>query len=125
MVKENPTWRTLAKTADRIRSGLEPVFAIKEHIDDWNRNREASLFLDEPEFFSDTEQHWLNAWLAGAAEYEAFLIKQKPPAWTLQADRFLKTPFIQGGENGRRYALIETPFSWRRRMVFTGKTTIL
>lgn len=115
---------TIAMTANRIQSGLESVIAIKEHIDYWNKYREPSIFIEEPVFMTNPDHHWLDAWLAGAAEFEAFLIGIKAPEWAQKNDRFLKKPFLPTGENAKKFALIETPFSWRKRMVFTGKTTI-
>lgn len=114
---------SLAHTSDRIRSGTDPVIAIKEHADAWNSQRISELFAEEP-IFMDAEQAWLNAWLAGAAEYEAFLINEVTPAWALQDRRFLTRPHIVGGTNGRRYGLMETPFAWRRRMIFGGSTML-
>lgn len=110
---------TLARTAGRIRGGMRPTAAIKEHVDAWNRYHSRNLFLDEPELLEDAH---LNAWLAGCAEYEAFLIGLPAPRWTECPQRFLDRPFVPGGPNTRRYALIETPFAWRRRLVFGGRT---
>lgn len=113
---------SLVHTAERIHSGVDPVIAIKEHADAWNKQRTSELFRDEPVLLED--RSWLNAWLAGAAEYEAFLIDAATPAWALQDSRFLRQPHIVGGANGRRYGLMETPFAWRRRMIFGGKTML-
>lgn len=112
----------LAHTAIRIRSGTDPVIAIKEHADAWNQQRAQEMFNEEPAFVEG--QSWLDAWLAGAAEYEAFLIDVATPDWALREERFLKRPHIVGGANGRRYGLMETPFAWRRRMIFGGRTML-
>jgi hypothetical protein len=114
---------TLAETARRIESGISPHVAIKEHMDAWNAAQDAQLFTEEPVWLTDLP--WINAWLAGAAEYEAFLAGIEAPEWTMKTIRFLKTPFISGGANARKYALMETPFAWRRRMVFTGRTGLV
>lgn len=135
---------SLALTAIRIRSGTDPVIAIKEHADAWNQQHALELFTEEPVLIegqllqskcastrlaasravSGSAGPWLDAWLAGAAEYEAFLIDAVTPDWALQEGRFLKRPHIVGGANGRRYGLMETPFAWRRRMIFGGRTML-
>ena len=112
---------TLRHTAERIQKGVDPTIAIKEHCDAWNGSRDPRLFQEEPPL---TAMPWIDAWLAGAAEYEAFLIDEPAPAWTLAPERFLKAPFCVGGPNARKYALVETPFAWRRRLVFSGRTML-
>ena len=113
----------LAETALRMENGVHPHIAIKEHMDAWNRTPVPEMFAEEPVWLPNLP--WMNAWLAGAAEYEAFLIGVETPAWALKDIRFLRTPFVPGGANARKYALVETPFAWRRRMVFTGKTGLV
>ncbi len=112
---------TLAVTAQRIIDGTNPQIAIKEHIDEWNRSFNALLYESEPPL---SGQSWLDAWLAGAAEYEAFMVDQTCPPWVNSSCRFLTEPFFTGGRNSRIIDMTETPFSWRRRLVFTGKTFI-
>lgn len=112
---------TLAITAQRIINGTNPQFAIKEHIDEWNRTFDPALYADEP---SLTGILHVDAWLAGAAEYEAFMVDLACPAWANAPTRFLSDPFYIGGGNAQIVALAETPFAFRRRMVFTGKTFI-
>lgn len=112
---------TLEVTSQRIINGTQPVIAIKEHIDEWNRSPDAHLYAAEP---SLTGVASLDAWLAGAAEYEAFMIDQECPLWANFPCRFLSEPFVIGGRNSQIIALVETPFAFRRRLVFSGKTFI-
>lgn len=112
---------TLKHTADRILNGDNPQVAIKEHIDLWNKMPAPGLFTEEPAM---TGIDYIDAWLAAAAEYEAFLIGADCPSWADQPQRFLKEPFMFGGRNARMFALIETPFAFRRRLLFTGRTSI-
>jgi hypothetical protein len=112
---------TLAVTAQRIIDGTKLQVAIKEHIDVWNSSFNALLYASEPPL---TCLPHVDAWLAGAAEYEAFMIDQACPAWAKLPCRFLTEPFFTGGKNSRIIDMTETPFAWRRRLVFTGKTTI-
>lgn len=112
---------TLEVTAQRIINGTQPVIAIKEHIDEWNRSLDAHIYASEPPL---TGVAHLDAWLAGAAEYEAFMIDQECPPWAKLPCRFLSEPFVISGRNSQSIALVETPFAFRRRLVFSGKTFI-
>lgn len=117
------TWPklTLEVTAQRIIEGTDPQFAIKEHVDEWNRSFDSCLYSDEPTL---TGLPHVDAWLAGAAEYESFLSNQICPQWTGASCRFLPEPFYIGGRNSQIVGLVETPFAFRRRLLFTGKTFI-
>lgn len=119
-----PTAHTLADTAQRILDGTDPLIAIKEWVDGWNAHHQASLYQEPPVWVDQDIWYWANLWIAGAAEYAAFLIGDAPPAWTEQPRYFSKLPIVAGGPNARHYALIETPFAWRRRMLFSGRTTL-
>lgn len=112
---------TLKATARRIINGTDPQLAIKEHVDEWNKSPGPELYGDEPPL---TGVPHVDAWLAGAAEYEAFLLDLKYPEWTGMPSRFLSEPFYIGGRNAQIVALVETPFAFRRRLLFTGKTFI-
>ncbi|MDO8777170.1 MAG: hypothetical protein Q7K57_52365 [Burkholderiaceae bacterium] len=112
---------TLKQTAARIIAGVDQTIAIKEHVDAWNRTHDAGLYADEPDL---TGIPHLDAWLAGAAHYEANLIGREYPSWANDPLRFLSAPFFIGGEKMRLLALTETPEAFRMRNVFTGKTSI-
>lgn len=112
---------TLQVTAQRIIAGTDSQFAIKEHIDEWNNSFNADLYAEEPPL---TGVPHVDAWLAGAAEYEAFMVGQVCPEWASAPTRFLAEPFYVGGRNSQIVGLVETPFAWRRRLMFTGATSI-
>jgi hypothetical protein len=118
-------YRTLAEIALRIQGGTTPVIAIKEFVDDWNRHRDVAQVAEEPVWVQGDDQLWVNYWLAGAAEYGAFLTDQETPLWANQECYFSRMPIVHGGPNMRRYALVETPFAWRRRLLFMGQATML
>ncbi len=113
---------TLAQVAERIESGTPFPIAIKEHVDAWKRQRTPEIFQSEPLWVD--EPVWLNVWLAGAAEYESFLLGMRAPDWTMNPIRFLREPLFFGGKNARKDVLTDTPFAWRKRMLFIGTTTI-
>ena len=110
---------TLARTADRIIAGTSHLIAFKEHIDTWNKTHDPELYRVEPQL---TNQPHLDAWLAGAAHYESFLIDGQCPSWANESCRVLASPYFPNGKNSKMIALVETPFPFRMRMVFTGKT---
>ena len=112
---------TLKVTAQRIIDGTDPQFAIKEHIDEWNRSFDPDMYAEEPPL---TGVSHVDAWLAGAAEYEAFMIDLACPEWAAAPTRFLSEPFYIGGRNSQIVGLVETPFAWRRRGLFPGTTWI-
>lgn len=115
---------TLKEASQRVQKGEDPLIAIKEWVDGWNAGHQAALFHDEPLWLQDDRWYWVNLWMAGAAEHAAFLIDAQAPDWTEDPRYFSKKPILAGGRNARRYALVETPFAWRRRMLFSGKTTL-
>lgn len=112
---------SLKYTADRIISGTSPVVAIKEHVDAWNKTFDANLFNEEPAL---TGVAYVDAWLAGAAEYEAYVIDLDAPLWVNDESRFLSEPIFFGGKNAKIIAMAETPFAFRRRLLFSGKVSL-
>ena len=121
---------TLKEVSQRIQgdtepsAGCNPVIAIKEWVDDWNRHHQVEMVREEPLWILDDHWYWVNLWIAGAAEYAAFLTDAQAPEWTADPRYFSKKPILAGGPNARHYALMETPFAWRRRMLFSGRTTL-
>lgn len=112
---------TLKRTLERIEQGTTPVIAIKEHIDAWNQYRAAWLFEDTPDFVTHSELQWVNAWAAGAAEFEAALIDAQAPQWTECAQCTLHKTYIAGfGVDSRMLSIMETAAPWRRRRLFFG-----
>lgn len=115
---------SLADVADRVQNGTDPLIAIKEWVDAWNRGPECAKYAEMPEWIDEPDLFWVNLWLAGAAEYGASLLGQPTVAWSELPHYFSRKPILHGGVSARHYALLETPFAWRRRMLFSGKTTM-
>lgn len=65
----------------------------------------------------------VNVWFAGLAEHIAQCNKAPAPQWTELNGRYLSEPVFFGGKRSRKYALAETPSSWRKRLIFSGATT--
>jgi hypothetical protein len=113
---------SLYVTAQRVSSGEILQVAVKEHVDAWNALRDPKIFIQEPPL---TELAHVDAWLAGAAHYQAYLLGVDPPSWVFEPCRFLSEPHFPRGINSRMIALVETPFAFRMRMVFCGKTSMI
>lgn len=98
------------------------IVAIKECIDAWNAMRSAAFFEAPPEL---TGLPSVDAWLAGAAEHMAQQIGFPAPDWAEEDSRFLDEPcFFANTPRARQLALAETPAAFRRRLLFTGLTSI-
>ncbi len=105
----------------RIAAGTMIEIAVKEHIDSWNKTFDIELYKEVPAL---TGLAYVDAWLAGAAHYEAYLLEKECPLWATEPVRFLAEPLFIGGKNARMFALKETPFPWRIRQLYCGRTSI-
>ena len=93
--------------------------AIKEFIDYFISHPQKELFLEEPEHLDDSVEH---VYLAGLAEYLAFWLNTPKPDWVENKDRFLRKSEHFGGTHSAMIIQMETPFSFRRRLLFCGDT---
>ena len=105
----------------RISVGTMVEIAVKEHIDAWNKAFDIGLYQEEPAL---TGLPYVDAWLAGAAHYEAYLLEKECPFWATEPVRFLNKPLFIGGKYARMLAIEETPFPWRIRRLYSGKSNI-
>ena len=112
---------SLFNAAMRIKNGRNPQVVLKEHIDAWNRSFSSDLYMQEPSLTGDLR---VDAYLAGAAHFEASAIGLECPQWANATCRFLPEPFFIGGKNAILLALVETPLTFRIRNVFVGATTL-
>ncbi len=116
---------TLEIAIFRISIGTPSVISLKECCDSWNKSHSTLWYEKEPHIIAGDRHSWLNFWTAGAAEYAASIIGKEPPEWSLDPKRFSHTPILLTGlPNSKKYALIDTPFSFRKRMLFCGRTTL-
>lgn len=102
-----------------LSNRMEFHFAMKEFIDEFIVNPCGEAIIAEPLCLDDVVQH---VYLAGVAEYLAFWIGIKKPGWVENPDRFLKESVHFGQQHSTVYIQMETPFSFRRRMLFCGDT---
>lgn len=112
--------KTMLELSQMVIAGQKPINdGIKEFIDEFIANPYLTLIEDEPELLNDAAE---NAYLAGIAEYMAFWIDEEKPAWTENSERFLKSVVFFGAENISPQMQQDTPFSFRRRLLFCGDT---
>lgn len=117
MVKYSLAWIASMHHRSQGRHDLWTAF-IKEHLDAWHHHACHELYDDEPHA---TDFAPLDAYLAGLAEMESTQIGAVTPEWVLHPCRFLQKPFfVSQLPSLRCEALLYTPTSLRRRMVFTG-----
>lgn len=96
----------------------------KEFVDALSHPRNASperqleMIAGEPMWL---QEPWMDALLAGMAEFIANREDLNPPAWTEDAHRFLAEPRFWGYRpETRALMLAETPGPFRRRNLFCG-----
>ncbi|MCX7814416.1 MAG: hypothetical protein N2256_02875 [Tepidimonas ignava] len=88
------------------------------HPDNRAPQRQASMIEQEPELVGEP---WIDALLAGMAEFIAHRSDLPAPAWTEKPERFLSTPKFWGVRpETRAHMLCETPGPFRRRNLFCG-----
>ncbi|MDW8335662.1 MAG: hypothetical protein RMK34_01690 [Tepidimonas sp.] len=80
--------------------------------------RQRAMIEEEPQLL---DEPWINALLAGIAEFIANREDFEPPAWTHKPERFLPQPLFWGVLPATRaHMLAETPGPFRRRNLFCG-----
>lgn len=109
---------SLLDVSRRVSQGGNFTFAMKAFVDAFATSQSVDALLEEPVILGDPVQ---NAYLAGVAEYLAFRLGQPAPEWCEKPERYLKEPFYFGGEHSRAMLMTETPFAFRKRLLFCGK----
>ena len=112
---------TLAEVARRSNAGEQFSSLMREFLDDFYgrlRSGEASAAIGaEPEALIDTNEH---AYIAAVAEHLARRWDLKIPTWTNDKSRYLKRPYFTSPIEGlKALLLVESPISFRRRLIFT------
>jgi hypothetical protein len=95
---------------------------LREFLDEFYTAPSSSLrskmLAEEPVLVEDAHA---NAYLGAVAEHLAQREAQVPPAWTQEAQRFLKKPYFPSGlESLKASLIVESPVAFRRRMIFVG-----
>lgn len=95
---------------------------LREFLDQFYVERDetarAAMLLEEPPLGANERA---NAYLAAVAEHLALRNQLVVPEWTAHKARFLRRPFFPCGlESLKATLLVDSPTSFRRRMIFVG-----
>ena len=113
---------SLREVAQWGRSPAEMDAYLREFLDTYYLEqapeRRAVMLRDEPPL---TDSERANAYLAAVAEHLALRNALDVPPWVERDARFLKLPFFPAGlESLKATCLMESPASFRRRLIFVG-----
>ena len=110
---------TLRETGARVGSGEDPLFAIREFLDQAWRADDVTLaaMIDErPELKGNIRA---DALLGGVAEHLTAVRGMRAPTWTTEPERFLdRFWFVSTVPGLRATALAQTPVALKRRGIF-------
>jgi len=92
---------------------------FREYLDRFyssGKNEKEEMLYEEPPLTKSPET---DAFLAAAAEHLAFEFDLEVPRWTQESSRFLHKAYFPGGlESLKALFLVQSPVSFRRRMIF-------
>jgi hypothetical protein len=84
-------------------------------VDDYNRTKDISLFLDEPDAASDER---LKALISSIVCTLCENDNIKPPAWAFKCQWLKKPWFVSGIEDLKAMAILESPIYFRRNNIW-------
>lgn len=110
---------SLAEVAGRARAGRQPFpEALAEFLDEFylRPERRQAMIGERPETLGDAREH---ATLGAVGEHLARRWGLEIPAWTDEADRFLRRAYFPTPlEDLKARLIVESPVAFRRRMIF-------
>jgi len=117
--------QSLEEVVSAAMSGTDIDAALREFLDAFymtvDPTRQAEMLALEPPHIESTK----DAYLAAVAEHLSLLYTLPVPDWVKKPDRFLHEPFFPCGlESLKAMLLIESPASFRRRMIFVGSNPL-
>jgi hypothetical protein len=115
--------QTLALVSDRVRSGEDLLFAVREFLDEFNllprQDLKARAISDRPVPTADARA---DAYLGAVAEHLAIAHGLDRPRWSLEPERFLESFwFVSDVPGFRALAIAESPAAFRRRGIFIAE----
>ena len=115
--------QTLAVVSERVRSGEELLFAVREFLDEFNllprEDLKARAISARPMPTGDARA---DAYLGALAEHLASIQGIERPAWAIDPERFLdRFWFVPETRGFRALAIVESPAAFRRRGVFIAE----
>jgi len=117
---------SLLEVSLRVKEGSQDFGpAIREFLDEFyfesKINSRQAMILDVPELISPID----DAYLAAVAEHLARLYNLNIPNWVDNPDRFLHEPYFPFGlESLKAYCIVNSPLSFRKRMIFTEENPL-
>jgi hypothetical protein len=117
---------SLADVAERVRSGEDFHYAVREFLDEFalradDRSR-ASAIERRPAPTGDPRH---DAYLGALAEHIAAVHELDRPAWSVEPDRFLdRFWFVSEVPGFRAVSIAQAPAAFRRRGVFVPERSL-
>lgn len=115
--------QTLALVADRVRTGEDLRFAVREFLDEFSLLPRDDLrgraIGTRPESTGDPRA---DAYLGALAEYLAGTCALPRPMWSVEPERFLERFwFVSEVPGFRALAVAQSPAAFRRRGIFIAE----
>ena len=115
--------QTLALVAERVRTGEDLLFAVREFLDEFSllprHDLKERAIGARPTPTGDARA---DAYLAALAEHLATAEDMDRPGWTIDADRFLERFwFVPETRAFWALAIVESPAAFRRRGIFISE----
>lgn len=115
--------QSLALVSERVRSGEDLLFAVREFLDEFTllprEDLKARAISERP---APTADPRADAYLGALAEHLATTHGMGRPAWALERERFLDSFwFVSAVPGFRALALVQSPAAFRRRGVFIAE----
>lgn len=110
-----------------ITSADDFSYAIRDFIDRFHEEPSPSLLAEEPILLAEMigDEGVADAWLAATAVYLASKHGLKPPLWTHNNARTLKSPwFAASSPNLKAILLQESPAAFRVRNLFVSANVL-
>jgi hypothetical protein len=118
-----PYTESLAKVAEQSPTPEHFSYALRDFLDGFYEQPEASKLAEEPPFLVDRlkDEGYADAYLAAVAEHLAGQYRFPVPAWCHQPGRSLREPhFAFKTPEGRIFLLVESPTAFRVRNLFVS-----
>lgn len=107
---------SLKLVADGLRSKEDLSLHLFQFVDDFRYTKDRSLVDDMPNFSGLEDKHV--ALIASTVEYLCREAGIQCPSWTNTIGPLKDPYFVSGIENLKAMAIAESPFEFRKRMVF-------
>lgn len=121
------THETLRESMANVRIQSDFSYAIKNFLDRFKSNPDASLLQDEPELISNLigDEGYADAFVASTAAYLCQIHDLTAPSWVNQKCRIMPRPwFAAKSGNMKAILLQESPAAFRVRNLFVSANAL-